>query len=105
MTRVDQRGRAAVRLPRRFYDDHWGRGLPTPEAVHQDTRSVWVWEDDPALPALLEEAQAEDTRAARRLLEAHRRQTQAWTPEDPAPDQEDPDAAAMARLERELNRG
>lgn len=118
MTRVDQRGRATIRLPRMFYDDHWSRDLPTPEAVHENTRSVWVWVDDPDLPELLNDArhyadpvgfdpdiQRTICRAASRLLEAHRRQTQTQALEDPAPDQEDPDADAMARLERELNRG
>ena len=45
-----------LRLPRRFFDDHADRCLPTPAIVRQDDRHVWVRHDDPDLRELLEDA-------------------------------------------------
>jgi len=47
-----------IRLPRAFYDDHRDRGgLPTPEAVRESPRFVWVRRDDPDLPELVSDAE------------------------------------------------
>lgn len=45
-----------VRLPNRFYDDHYDRSLPTPEEVRTTQRHVFVRVNDPALPHLLDDA-------------------------------------------------
>lgn len=45
-----------LRLPRRFYDDHEMRDLPTPSAVRKTKRHVFVLPDDPRLPELLSDA-------------------------------------------------
>jgi len=71
-----------LRLPRSFYDDHAARDLPTPKAVRENARFVYVRRDDPDLPELVDDARYyadpegfdEETRrvvnAAKRLLAA-----------------------------------
>lgn len=48
---------AIVRIPRKFYDDHRCRVLPTPPAVRETKRHVWIDTDDPAVPELLNDAE------------------------------------------------
>lgn len=48
---------ATVRIPRRFYDDHEWRGLPTPVPVKQDKRNVWIALDDEAFVELVNDAE------------------------------------------------
>lgn len=47
----------AVKIPKTFYEDHKWRDLPTPEAVKETKRNVWVRPDDPALPELRNDAE------------------------------------------------
>lgn len=46
-----------IRIPRRFFDDHSERELPTPVIVRQTARHVWIHAEDSALPELLNDAQ------------------------------------------------
>jgi hypothetical protein len=47
---------AVIRIPRRFFDDHADRALPTP-TVHRATRAhVWIDRTDPALAELVNDA-------------------------------------------------
>jgi hypothetical protein len=79
-----------IQLPRKFYDDHAERELPTPAAIRSNSKSVWVATDDVNLPELIEDAYfysdkdmrdgfSPDCRhwcyAAERLLAAYHKQT------------------------------
>jgi hypothetical protein len=79
-----------IRLPRKFYDDHAERDLPTPIAIRSNSQSVWVDSIDANLSELLNDAEyyadkdmrsgfCQDSRewcyAAERLLNAYRNQT------------------------------
>lgn len=46
-----------IKIPAAFYFDHQWRDLPTPEAVKETKRNVWVRADDPALPELRSDAE------------------------------------------------
>lgn len=46
-----------IRLPQKFFTDHWERALPTPEVVRETKSHVFVRADDPALPELLNDAE------------------------------------------------
>ena len=46
-----------VRIPRKFYEDHDERCLPTPVAHRTTTRHVFVDINDPLLPELLDDAE------------------------------------------------
>lgn len=46
-----------IRVPTRFIDDHYDRGLPTPEDCGDAERSATIRADDPALPCLLGDAE------------------------------------------------
>lgn len=78
-----------IQLPRKFYDDHAERDLPTPVAVRKNSKSVWVDSSDANLPELIDDAEyyankdirdgfSSDCRhwcyAAERLLAAYRQQ-------------------------------
>ena len=54
--RRNQPLRHYIRLPRAFYDDHAERALPTPEAVRQTTRFVWLRQNAPFLDELIADA-------------------------------------------------
>ena len=45
-----------IRLPRRFYQDHFERALDTPDAVKATAAHVWVKAGDPANAELLDDA-------------------------------------------------
>ena len=45
-----------IKLPKRFFDDHADRELPTPEVVSETARYYVVDRADPALPELLSDA-------------------------------------------------
>lgn len=45
-----------VRIPRRFYDDHEARSLPTPVEQHGTKQYAWIKKDDPALGELIDDA-------------------------------------------------
>lgn len=47
---------SGVRLPRRFYDDHAWRGLPTPPALRVTERHVWIDPEHPYVSELLSDA-------------------------------------------------
>jgi hypothetical protein len=47
----------AIRLPSRFIDDHYDRGLPTPEDSSRSDRYAIVQSNDPALGELLNDAE------------------------------------------------
>lgn len=77
-----------LRIPRAFYDDHVGRELPTPEAVRENSRFVYIRSDDTNLDELINDASYyahphgpddEGARwvvaAAKRLLKAIQEQT------------------------------
>lgn len=74
-----------VRIGRAFYDDHEARDLPTPTAIRENSRSVWIFTTDPAYEELISDARyyASDpgafddprfSRAAQRMLDAIERQ-------------------------------
>lgn len=42
-----------VRIPTRFFEDHYSRDLPTPEIVRQTKAHYWIDRADPALPELI----------------------------------------------------
>ena len=46
-----------IRIPTRFIDDHYDRGLPTPEDASPSDRYAVIKSDDPALPELLSDAE------------------------------------------------
>lgn len=48
--------RDTIRIPRTFYVDHQERDLPTPVAIHEIVRHVWIDRNDPALPELIDDA-------------------------------------------------
>ena len=52
---VDER--RIVRIPSYFYEDHWSRDLPTPEAIRQTKRHVWISLDNPAVGELENDAE------------------------------------------------
>lgn len=68
----------AVTIPRRFFDDHAERDLPTPEIISETSRSVTISRDDAAFPELVndceyyahEDGPAALKREARALLRA-----------------------------------
>lgn len=45
-----------IRVPRRFFDDHEARSLPTPEVVHYNKTHYWIKRDDPAIEELRSDA-------------------------------------------------
>lgn len=48
---------SAVRIPRRFYEDHLWRDLPTPIALRETKRHVWIDSEDEAVIDLLSDAE------------------------------------------------
>lgn len=46
-----------IKLPKRFFDDHAERGLPTPEVIRDYAHSYAISINDPALTELLEDAE------------------------------------------------
>ncbi len=46
-----------IRVPRHFFDDHWGRELPTPVIQKHTQTHYWIDSEDPALPELLNDAE------------------------------------------------
>jgi hypothetical protein len=46
-----------IRLPWKFYIDHFERGLPTPDDVKSTDRHVYVSADDPHLNSLWADAE------------------------------------------------
>jgi hypothetical protein len=46
-----------IKIPPRFYNDHYERDLPTPDDVGNAKSYVLVRADDPALPELLNDAE------------------------------------------------
>jgi LPS sulfotransferase NodH len=46
-----------ARIPRRFFDDHRERDLPTPEVVKSTSMHYWIDLEDPAVPELLSDAE------------------------------------------------
>ena len=46
-----------IRIPWRFYIDHFERGLPTPEEVKTTDRHVYISVDDPHLESLRSDAE------------------------------------------------
>lgn len=42
-----------VRIPRKFYDDHWARDLPTPVEQHGTKQWAWIKRNDPAIGELI----------------------------------------------------
>jgi len=52
---VDER--RIVRIPYHFYEDHESRDLPTPEAIRETNRHVWISLDNPALVELENDAE------------------------------------------------
>jgi len=46
-----------IRLPWKFYIDHFERGLPTPDDVKSTDRHVYVSADDPNLNSLWADAE------------------------------------------------
>lgn len=46
----------SVRIPRRFYEDHQFRELPTPPPVKETKRHVWIDPAHPDVPELLSDA-------------------------------------------------
>lgn len=49
--------RTLIKLPKRFFNDHYDRDLPTPEIVSETARHYIVDRDDPAIPELLNDAE------------------------------------------------
>lgn len=60
----EKRPASGVRIPRRFFEDHVARDLPTPAVVKETKRHVWVDPHDPAIGELLSDARyyAEEAR-------------------------------------------
>ena len=46
-----------IKLPKRFFDDHAERGLPTPEVIREYAHSYAVSINDPELSELLSDAE------------------------------------------------
>jgi hypothetical protein len=46
-----------IRIPSRFIDDHFDRGLPTPQDVGNSDRYAVILADDPATSSLLDDAE------------------------------------------------
>ena len=46
----------SVRIPRAFYDDHEERQLPTPPAIRETKRHVWIDPTHPDMAELLDDA-------------------------------------------------
>jgi len=46
-----------IKIPRRFYDDHADRSLPSPEIVHHNKTHYWIRRDDPAMGELRSDAE------------------------------------------------
>ena len=46
-----------IRLPSRFLDDHYDRGLPTPKDIGNSQTYALVRSDDPAICELLDDAE------------------------------------------------
>ena len=46
-----------IRIPWKFYLDHFERGLPTPDDVKSTARHVWIDAADPALESLRADAE------------------------------------------------
>jgi hypothetical protein len=46
-----------IKLPKRFFDDHAERGLPTPDVIREYARSYAVSINDPELSELLSDAE------------------------------------------------
>jgi hypothetical protein len=45
-----------VRIPKRFYQDHHERGLPTPEVIKSTALHYWIDLNDPATADLMDDA-------------------------------------------------
>lgn len=45
-----------VRIPTRFFEDHYARALPTPEIQHGNKTYYWIKKDDPAVGDLISDA-------------------------------------------------
>jgi len=45
-----------TRIPKRFFDDHFERGLPTPRVVKSTSMHYWIDVTDPSVPDLLDDA-------------------------------------------------
>ena len=45
-----------TRIPKRFFDDHFERGLPTPPVVKSTSMHYWIDVTDPSVPDLLDDA-------------------------------------------------
>lgn len=43
-------------IPKRFFDDHRDRDLPTPVVIRETARHYFIRADDPALPELQDDA-------------------------------------------------
>lgn len=83
---------AEIRIPKRFFLDHWERDLPTPEILRDTAKHYFISSDDPNLPELLDdaahyahahgpdEAPAGLKPAARALIEAVRQQAPETAP-------------------------
>lgn len=48
---------AFIRIPWKFYIDHYERGLPTPEEVKTTNAHVFIRADDPSLESLRADAE------------------------------------------------
>jgi hypothetical protein len=53
MSRLDL---GCVRIPIKFFEDHYARGLPTPDVYHSTKAHYWIRRDDPALAELVDDA-------------------------------------------------
>lgn len=45
-----------VRIPIRFFEDHYARALPTPEVQHSTKTYYWIKKSDPAIGELIDDA-------------------------------------------------
>lgn len=48
---------STIRLPVKFFRDHYERDLPTPSVVKETRSHVWVRSDDPAIADLRADAE------------------------------------------------
>ena len=46
-----------IKLPRKFFEDHEDRALPTPEIVKENKRNIWIDRNDPNLEELKSDAE------------------------------------------------
>lgn len=46
-----------IRIPKGFYEDHGDRALPTPVAVKETGRHVWIDRSDPDMAELVNDAE------------------------------------------------